>query len=43
MHAIAKIIMDNNAVSGKLKVSLSLTPGGTFVDYIVHPIKLVCS
>ena len=28
---------DNNAVSDKLKVSHSLTSGGTFVVYIVHP------
>ena len=38
MHDIAKqIIMDNNLVSDKLKVSHSLTSGGTFAVYIVHP------
>ena len=36
-HDIAKI-MDMNVVSDKLKVSHSLTSGGTFVVYIVHPI-----
>ena len=36
MHGIAKI-MDNNVVSGKLKEYHSLTSGGTFVVYIVHP------
>ena len=35
MHGIAK--MDNNVVSYKLKVSHSLTSGGTYVVYIVHP------
>ena len=30
--------MDMNVVSDKLKVSHSLTSGGTFVVYIVHPI-----
>ena len=35
MHGTAK--KDNNAVSDKLKVSHSLTSGGTFVVYIVHP------
>ena len=35
MHSIAK--KDNNAISDKLKVSHSLTSGGTFVVYIVHP------
>ena len=40
MHSIAKNIMDNNVVSDKLKVSHSLTSGGTFVVYIVH---LMCS
>ena len=30
-------MMDNNVVSDKLKVSHSLTSGGTFVVYIVHP------
>ena len=48
MHGIAKK-KDNNAVSDKLKVSHSLTSGGTFVVYIIHPmcsdghIKIVCS
>ena len=43
MHGIA------NGVSDKLKVSHSVTSGGTFVVYIVHPmcsdgyIKIVCS
>ena len=47
MHGIAK--KDNNVVSDKLKVSHSLTSGGTFVVYIVHPmcsdgyINIVCS
>ena len=47
MHDIAK--KDSNVVSDKLKVSHSLTVGGTFVVYIVHPlcsdgyIKIVCS
>ena len=47
MHGIAK--KDNNVVSDKLKVSHSLTSGGTYVVYIVHPmcsdgyIKIVCS
>ena len=36
MHGIAKI-KDNNAISDKNKVSHSLTSGGTFVVYIVHP------
>ena len=46
---MALLNMDNNVVSDKLKVSHSLTSGGTFVVYIVHPmcsdgyIKLVCS
>ena len=46
---MALLKKDNNAVSGKLKVSHSLTSGGTFVVYIVHPmcsdgyIKIVCS
>ena len=35
MHSIAK--KDNNVVSDKLKVSHSLTSGGTFVVYIVLP------
>ena len=35
MHGIAK--KDNNAISDKLKVSYSLTSGGTFVVYILHP------
>ena len=49
MHDIAKKKKDNNAVSDKLKVSVCLTSGDTFVVYIVHPmcsdgyIKIVCS
>ena len=30
--------MENNVVSDKLKVSNSLTLGGTFVVYIVHSV-----
>ena len=38
MHGIAKNkIVDNNVVSNKIKLSHSLTSGGTFVVYIVHP------
>ena len=46
---MALLKKDKNAVSDKLKVSHSLTSGGTFVVYIVHPmcsdgyIKIVCS
>ena len=46
---MALLKMDNNVVSDKLKVSHSLTSGGTFVVYTVHTmcsdgyIKIVCS
>ena len=46
---MALLKMDNNVVSDQLKVQYSLTSGGTFVVYIVHPmcsdgyIKIACS